>query len=275
MHWATYYYLLPTRSTLSPLRIQPSLNHRAVPRLGSINFSPTLFPILSGQVVIASLFHTLPKYYIYAIAHAPCQPDCTVALCHQKEAAYLAESRRFLNWWVARAILFAVASAPINFLHIGIGAPDYLRSPGSFSCLHTSHLFNLSLPYLIIFIYTTWSRLCERQHGGSFANISGIIANINFQQRLKRQMSSFKPNGDAHERTPLINGGSSGANGHHHVSIPDRSKLYTFLFDTRETPGNNSDKVLTRSLCYTWHILKVTLLSSTWNPSHNHFLHRA
>ncbi|KAI9900661.1 hypothetical protein N3K66_004923 [Trichothecium roseum] len=91
------------------------------------------------------------------------------------------------------------------------------------------------------------------------------LSNINFQQRLKRQMSSFKPNGDAHERTPLINGGSSGANGHHHVSIPDRSKLYTFLFDTRETPGNNSDKVLTRSLCYTWHILKVTLLSSYVN----------
>mgnify|MGYP000722300917 CR=1 FL=1 len=72
---------------------------------------------------------------------------------------------------------------------------------------------------------------------------------------------SFKPNRGADERTPLINGESSTDNGH--VVQQPRSDVYAFFLDYHHTPGRDSDSLPIRSLAYTWHITKVTLLSST------------
>lgn len=76
-----------------------------------------------------------------------------------------------------------------------------------------------------------------------------------------------KPNATvSSERTPLINGESASSNGLHHHIIgghhPERSPVFQFFFDAKHTPGNDSDKFVIRSLAYTWHVTKVTLLSS-------------
>lgn len=78
---------------------------------------------------------------------------------------------------------------------------------------------------------------------------------------------SFKPNPTvANERTPLINGESASSNGnHHHLIHQDHSKAYQFFFDSKHTPGNDSENVVVRSLAYTWHITKVTMLSSKFS----------
>ncbi|KAM4062987.1 sodium/calcium exchanger protein [Hirsutella rhossiliensis] len=73
-----------------------------------------------------------------------------------------------------------------------------------------------------------------------------------------------KQNRGADERTPLVNGGtSSSAQGD--TLSRHRSGAFAFFFDSRHTPGNNSDRVAVRSLAYTWHVTKVTLLSNYVN----------
>ncbi|KAL6874946.1 Ca2+ transporter [Trichoderma novae-zelandiae] len=73
----------------------------------------------------------------------------------------------------------------------------------------------------------------------------------------------------ASERTPLINGESASSNGvQNHVvggHRSERSPAFQFFFDTKHTPGNDSDKFVVRSLAYTWHVTKVTLLSNYVN----------
>ncbi|KAL7810156.1 Ca2+ transporter [Trichoderma gracile] len=75
----------------------------------------------------------------------------------------------------------------------------------------------------------------------------------------------------AGERTPLINGegaSSNGSHSHHHIiggHHSTRSAAYQFFFDANHTPGNGSDKFVIRSLAYTWHVTKVTLLSNYVN----------
>lgn len=76
-------------------------------------------------------------------------------------------------------------------------------------------------------------------------------------------MDTTKPNRTASERTPLINGERSNtsrsATAHHHSG----SRTLHFLTNSRYTPGTDHDNIAVRSMCYTWHVAKVTLLSST------------
>ena len=72
----------------------------------------------------------------------------------------------------------------------------------------------------------------------------------------------------AQETTPLLNGEASdrranenGSNGHH-IHVSRGSGTVHFLFNSKHTPGVNSDNIVVKSLAYTWHITKVTLLSS-------------
>ncbi|KAK5995004.1 Vacuolar calcium ion transporter [Cladobotryum mycophilum] len=86
---------------------------------------------------------------------------------------------------------------------------------------------------------------------------------------------SFKQGNNASERTPLINGeGSVGArngngNGNGHPTFnresSSSSSAYQFFFDSKHTPGNDSDRLAVRSLAYTWHIAKVTVMSNYVN----------
>jgi Ca2+:H+ antiporter len=72
----------------------------------------------------------------------------------------------------------------------------------------------------------------------------------------------MSPDNSASERTPLINGtrsASSSSNPHHH----NGSRTIHFLTNSRYTPGTDSDNVAVRAAAYTWHVTKVTLLSST------------
>lgn len=85
----------------------------------------------------------------------------------------------------------------------------------------------------------------------------------NLSSRQQRRQMSFKPNRGADERTPLINGESSTDNGH--VVQQPRSDVYAFFLDYHHTPGRDSDSLPIRSLAYTWHITKVTLLSNYVN----------
>lgn len=67
------------------------------------------------------------------------------------------------------------------------------------------------------------------------------------------------------EETPLINGEASSSghgreNGHFHVGRG--SSTIVFLFNSKHTPGLDSENVVKRSAAYAWHIFKVTLLSS-------------
>lgn len=77
-------------------------------------------------------------------------------------------------------------------------------------------------------------------------------------------MSNKSTNG-ASERTPLINGGPApsglddGYNQNH-----SRSAFRSF-FDTKHTPGTDSENFAVRSLAYGLHVTKVTLLSSYVN----------
>ncbi|KAL7951882.1 Ca2+ transporter [Trichoderma barbatum] len=78
---------------------------------------------------------------------------------------------------------------------------------------------------------------------------------------------SNKPNNN--ERTPLLNGESASSNGNHNHIVgehrSERSAAFQFFFDSKHTPGNDSDNFVVRSLAYTWHITKVTLLSNYVN----------
>jgi hypothetical protein len=79
-------------------------------------------------------------------------------------------------------------------------------------------------------------------------------------------MSNKSTNG-AGERTPLINGGPA-PSGHddgydHHHS----SGFFGSLFNSKYTPGIDSENRVVRSLAYVLHVTKVTLLSSKPIPS--------
>ncbi|RGP70677.1 ca2+:h+ antiporter [Fusarium longipes] len=81
----------------------------------------------------------------------------------------------------------------------------------------------------------------------------------------------------ADETSPLINGGASSslhdtlgrrngnANGNGHISLSRDSSTMTFLFDSKHTPGIHNENIAVRSLAYSWHIAKVTLLSNYVN----------
>lgn len=77
----------------------------------------------------------------------------------------------------------------------------------------------------------------------------------------------------ADENSPLIsNGGASSAlhdtighgNGNGHISLSRGSSTMTFLFDSKHTPGLDNQNFALRHLAYSWHVTKVTLLSSTF-----------
>ncbi|CAG1959130.1 hypothetical protein SNK03_005074 [Fusarium graminearum] len=78
----------------------------------------------------------------------------------------------------------------------------------------------------------------------------------------------------ADETSPLINGGASSAhdttsrrngNGNGHATLSRDSSTMTFLFDSKHTPGIHNQNIAIRSLAYSWHIAKVTLLSNYVN----------
>jgi hypothetical protein len=83
-------------------------------------------------------------------------------------------------------------------------------------------------------------------------------------------MSTKPHNHTADENSPLLNGGASSAlndtlghrNGNGHISLSRDSSTMTFLFDSKHTPGIDNSNIAVRSLAYSWHIAKVTLLSS-------------
>lgn len=77
-------------------------------------------------------------------------------------------------------------------------------------------------------------------------------------------MSNYKPPGAADERTPLVNGGPSSS--HEVVERSGRNKTLVFLFDSTHTPGLDNDSFAIRSLVYSWHVAKVTILSGTLLP---------
>lgn len=70
----------------------------------------------------------------------------------------------------------------------------------------------------------------------------------------------------ANERAPLTNGEPLSSDNGHDVQPQLRSGAYTFFLDPSHTPGKYSDRLAIRSLSYTCHITKVTLLSSTLGP---------
>ncbi|KAM0439819.1 hypothetical protein ACHAPT_000916 [Fusarium lateritium] len=93
-------------------------------------------------------------------------------------------------------------------------------------------------------------------------------------------MSSRSAHHDAaDESSPLIiNGGASSAlhdtlghihphgNGNGHIGTLSRgSSTMTFLFDSKHTPGLDSQNFALKHLAYSWHVTKVTLLSSYVN----------
>ncbi|KAF4964795.1 hypothetical protein FSARC_7307 [Fusarium sarcochroum] len=79
----------------------------------------------------------------------------------------------------------------------------------------------------------------------------------------------------AGEESPLLNGGASSAlhdtlghgngNGNGHISLSRDSSTMTFLFDSKHTPGIDNQNIAIRSLAYSWHVAKVTLLSNYVN----------
>lgn len=67
------------------------------------------------------------------------------------------------------------------------------------------------------------------------------------------------------ERTPLLNGEGASSNGtqnHIQSSNNERSAAFQFFFDSKHTPGTRSGNLAVRSLAYSWHVAKVSLLSS-------------
>lgn len=84
-------------------------------------------------------------------------------------------------------------------------------------------------------------------------------------------MDNIKPaNRNASERTPLLNGGGESSHvsadgagvGSHHHHRANRSNLFHFFVNSRYTPGTDHSSIVVRSAAYTWHVTKVTLLSS-------------
>ncbi|KAM0521157.1 hypothetical protein ACHAPE_002630 [Trichoderma viride] len=72
------------------------------------------------------------------------------------------------------------------------------------------------------------------------------------------------------ERTPLLNGEGASSNGnpnHSHIqsSSNERSAAFRFFFDSKHTPGTHSENIAVRTLAYSWHVAKVTLLSNYIN----------
>ncbi|KAG5664408.1 hypothetical protein KAF25_008142 [Fusarium avenaceum] len=86
-------------------------------------------------------------------------------------------------------------------------------------------------------------------------------------------MSTKNSNHTVDENSPLINGGTSSTrrdtsgngNGNGHISLSRDSSTMTFLFDSKHTPGIDNHNIAIRSLAYSWHIAKVTLLSNYVN----------
>ncbi|PNY23333.1 Vacuolar calcium ion transporter [Tolypocladium capitatum] len=92
-----------------------------------------------------------------------------------------------------------------------------------------------------------------------------VFVNLNLSRQLRRLMSN-KPQCGAGERTPLINGETTSSADHCHTVLPrQRSGALAFFLDTNHTPGRDSRSSVVRSLAYTWHVAKVTLLSSYVN----------
>ncbi|CAF3430956.1 unnamed protein product [Fusarium graminearum] len=98
---------------------------------------------------------------------------------------------------------------------------------------------------------------------------------VSFNLQIRRSMSSKHANHTAADETsPLINGGASSAhdttsrrngNGNGHATLSRDSSTMTFLFDSKHTPGIHNQNIAIRSLAYSWHIAKVTLLSNYVN----------
>merc|ERR1712000_360091 len=96
------------------------------------------------------------------------------------------------------------------------------------------------------------------------ATMSGFF-NSHFAREVRRTMSNKTDDNDADERTPLVNGGPSGSPSHHIIPNGNHGTAKAFFFDSRHTPGLESDNLAIRSLVYTWHIAKVTILSNYTN----------
>ncbi|KFA61516.1 hypothetical protein S40285_04549 [Stachybotrys chlorohalonatus IBT 40285] len=70
----------------------------------------------------------------------------------------------------------------------------------------------------------------------------------------------------AGERTPLINGEAAPSYDENHVHHETSStSTLSFFLDTKHTPGLQSNNFAVRGLAYSWHVTKVTLLSSYVN----------
>ncbi|KAI5464618.1 Ca2+ transporter [Mariannaea sp. PMI_226] len=87
---------------------------------------------------------------------------------------------------------------------------------------------------------------------------------------------SGKSNPLPDETAPLLNGEASSrlqdslghvrSNGNDsHIHVRRGTGALMFLFDSRHTPGLESENIVVRSLAYTWHVTKVTLLSNYVN----------
>ncbi|KAF9876344.1 calcium proton exchanger [Colletotrichum karsti] len=104
--------------------------------------------------------------------------------------------------------------------------------------------------------------------------MSDDSANRHFREQVRSWGSTNKPNGrdgEVDEQSPLLNGNHSGHhdhNGNGNGLVDDQhhgNKTLKFLFDTRHTPGIDSDNVAVRYSSHTWHVAKVTLLSNYVN----------
>jgi Ca2+:H+ antiporter len=98
--------------------------------------------------------------------------------------------------------------------------------------------------------------------------------NIAFTKNLRRSTmpSGNKRNGATDEHAPLLNGDSDtpGPSTHstglsHLTDSSESSGTLVFLFNSKRTPGRDSDNLAIRSLAYTWHVTKVTILSNYVN----------
>lgn len=92
-------------------------------------------------------------------------------------------------------------------------------------------------------------------------------ANVNFRRTLSRTLSETMPNRSSDdypsERTALLNGNiNDWGNGH---SGSGSSHWKNFFLNRRTTPGTESPNPLVRYSASTWHITKVTLMSSYVN----------
>ncbi|KAH7175577.1 Sodium/calcium exchanger protein-domain-containing protein [Dactylonectria macrodidyma] len=78
------------------------------------------------------------------------------------------------------------------------------------------------------------------------------------------------------ERAPLLNGETSSGslgqahshsngNGNGHLHVRHGTGALMFFFDSKRTPGLESENIAVRSLAYIWHVTKITLLSNYVN----------